>query len=199
MNITGGLLMTILLLASGCSVLGPRTEPSLDPDSGEMVVALREAMVYSKSEPGLSQSAQDFLYLGPVEGNASGTQTLYLWVGFASTIDRGRAGIHEGEFSKLTLTSAQGSLSLPLEDWHADTQDSPFAIKIPLLQSMRARIAAADFEQLAQADQVQLALTGTDGSSYPFTHWDGNWADWRDASSEAEIGFDVRVHTPRRP
>ena len=189
----------LLALGTGCTVLGPSTEPSLDPDSGEMVVALREAVIYQKSEPGLSQSAQDFVYVGPVEGNASGTQTLYLWVGFASTIDRDRAGVSEGKFDTLVLTSDDEAIALPLEAWHEDTRNSPYAIKVPLLQSLRARIQAADFERLAQAEQIKLALTGIDGATYAFTHLRGQWAHWQDASAEAEIGFDIRVHTPERP
>lgn len=189
----------LLTAMVGCSVLGPRTEPSLDPDSGEMVVALRDAVVYVKSEPGLSQSAHDYLYLGPIETNVSGTQGLYLWVGFASTIDRKRDGISEGDFESVTLTVGAEPLNLSLEPWHTDTSNSPFSTNVPLLQSMRARIDPTDFEALAQSEQVTLTLASADGEEHAFKHWNGQWSDWANASSEAEIGFDVRVHTPGRP
>lgn len=195
-NLSLGLLGLTL---AGCSALGPQTDPSLDPDSGEMVVALREAVVYTKAQPGLSPSAHDYVYLGPVEANASGNQALYLWVGFASTIDRGRSGTHEGQFDAIVFESADREITLPLETWHQDTRDSPYTIKVPLLQSMRARIEPADLEHLAGTGEVELALLASNGLQHSFAHWNGQWSDWQNASDEAEVGFSVRVRTPDNP
>ena len=36
-----------------------------------------------------STSARDYLYLGPVETNRQGSRDYYLWVGVATTLDRG--------------------------------------------------------------------------------------------------------------
>ncbi len=182
-----------------CSASGPRLEPSLDPDSGEMVVALRSAAVFTRAEPGLSPAARDYVYLGPVETNVSGQQNLYLWVGLAGTIDRPGLLADPVTAKALLLQINERSLIVPLQDWHSDSQHSPFDIPVPLQRSMRALVTPKQLQQIARAEQLSVALIDASGEQRPYDHWSGATADWFDAPDDAEVAFQVRVRTPRQP
>ncbi|MGI9326777.1 MAG: hypothetical protein ACR2PZ_16275 [Pseudomonadales bacterium] len=182
-----------------CAANGPRLEPSLDPNSGEMVVALRSAAVFTRAEPGLSPAARDYVYLGPVETNVSGQQNLYLWVGLAGTIDRPGLLAEPVAAQALLLQLNDNSIIVALQDWHSDSQHSPFDIPVPLQRSMRALVTAEQLQQIARAEQLSLALIDANGEQRPYGHWSGATADWYDAPDDAEVAFQVRVHTPRQP
>ncbi len=182
-----------------CSTAGPKLAPSLDPASGEMVVALRSAVVFTRAEPGLSPAARDYVYLGPVETNVAGLQALYLWVGLAGTIDRPGLAVAPRLAESLALQVGEQTIELMLQDWHDDMRDSPFDITVPLQQSMRAEVTPEQLQQIAQAQQLSISLIDPSGEARVYRHWSGATAEWHDAPEDAEVGFAVRVRTPLRP
>ncbi len=185
-----------LLPIAGCGVLGPRLDPALDPVSREMVVALREPVVYVRAEPGLSVSARDYLYLGPVEGNVAGDQRYYLWVGMAGTIDRAGAGLADDPAYAVALDVDGFTLELPLADWHDDLGQSPFEVRVPLRHSMRALLTSDQLERIARADGVDLALITVRGELRDFAPWRGDWSAWASVADDAAVGFGVEVLRP---
>ncbi len=72
---------------AGCAG-GGRLE-QLDEQSGATIVRGPAVLVYARTEPRYSRSARDYVYLGPVETNRQGVREYFLWVGVATTIDRG--------------------------------------------------------------------------------------------------------------
>jgi hypothetical protein len=192
----GWLLAIACQTLAGCGALGLRPDPTLDPVSREMVVALREPVVYARREPGLSMSAQDYLYLGPVEGNAAGDQRFYLWVGMAGTIDRAGAQVADEPAYAVQLEADGYQLQLPLADWHDDLGQSPFDVRVPLRHSMRAALTTAQLERIAGAEDVSLSLISADGEQRLFRPWGGDWSAWSAVADEAVFGFGVEVLRP---
>ncbi|MEM1230891.1 MAG: hypothetical protein AAGI15_10160 [Pseudomonadota bacterium] len=190
------LCLCALLPQAGCGVLGPRLDPTLDPVSREMVVALREPVVYVRAEPGLSVSARDYLYLGPVEGNVAGDQRYYLWVGMAGTIDRAGAGLVDDPAYAVALDVDGFSLELPLADWHDDLGQSPFEVRVPLRHSMRATLTSDQLARIARADGVALSLITVAGQARDFAPWRGDWSAWANVADDAAVGFGVEVLRP---
>lgn len=195
MNCLRWLYLCGVVLLGGCGVLGANQEPSLDPVSEEMVVALREPVVYVRNEPGLSRTARDYLYLGPVEGNVAGDQRFYLWVGIAGTIDRAFAQVADLPAYALFLKADGYQLELPLSDWHDDLEQSPYNVRVPLRHSMRAALTTAQLERVAAAEGVALTVVAADGRERDFEPFSGDWSQWRSVADDAAIGFGVQVRS----
>lgn len=190
------LLAVTVWIVAGCGTLGLRPDPALDPVSREMVVTLREPVIYARREPGLSLSARDYLYLGPVEGNAAGDQKFYLWVGMAGTIDRAGAQVADEPAFAVQLQADGYELQLPLADWHDDLGQSPFDVRVPLRHSMRATLTTAQLERIASAENVALSLISATGEQRAFQPWRGDWSAWSAVADEATVGFGVEVLRP---
>jgi len=62
---------------------------TLDERTGMTIVRSREPLVFARTEPRYSRSARDYVYLGPLATNRQGVREHYLWVGIATTLDRG--------------------------------------------------------------------------------------------------------------
>ena len=79
-----------LLFLAGCQATGAASaNERLDQSTGLTLTTANEVMVFARTEPRYSRSARDYIYLGPVETNRQGLREHFLWVGIATTLDRG--------------------------------------------------------------------------------------------------------------
>ena len=134
-----------------------------------------------------------------METNVSGRQELYLWVGLAGTIDRPGFAVDPVQAQSMRLDIGESAVILPLESWHEDTRNSPYDIPVPLQQSMRAPVTTEQLQQISRAQQLSVVLIDGAGEDRAYSYWNGKSADWQGAEAEAELGFQVRVQTPRGP
>ena len=83
------LAVAALALLAACQHGGVVSRERLDEKSGVTIIADTLPIVFARTETRFSRSGRDYLYLGPVETNRQGLREYYLWVGVASTLDRG--------------------------------------------------------------------------------------------------------------
>ena len=168
--------LILAAVLAGCAG-GGRLE-QLDEQSGATIVRGPAVLVYARTEPRYSRSARDYVYLGPVETNRQGVREYFLWVGIASTIDRGFVA-PEAEVPRTLYVEVRGEpIELPLRAWH---ELVPTGIKKPMYSTtvpVRGELAArVTLQQLAliggaSPDSVGLA-TGDNGAPRTFVRWDG--------------------------
>jgi len=168
--------LILAAVLAGCAG-GGRLE-QLDEQSGATIVRGPAVLVYARTEPRYSRSARDYVYLGPVETNRQGVHEYFLWVGIASTIDRGFVA-PEAEVPRTLYVEVRGEpIELPLRAWH---ELVPTGIKKPMYSttvSVRGELAArVTLQQLAliggaSPDSVSLAA-GDSGAPRTFVRWDG--------------------------
>jgi hypothetical protein len=168
--------LILAAVLAGCAG-GGRLE-QLDEQSGATIVRGRAVLVYARTEPRYSRSARDYVYLGPVETNRQGVHEYFLWVGIASTIDRGFVAPEAQEPRTLYVEVRGEPIELPLRAWH---ELVPTGIKKPMYSTtvpVRGELAArVTLQQLAliggaSPDSVSLA-TGDSGAPRTFVRWDG--------------------------
>jgi hypothetical protein len=168
--------LVVAAVLAGCAGSG-RLE-QLDEQSGATIVRGPAVLVYARTEPRYSRSARDYVYLGPVETNRQGVHEYFLWVGIASTIDRGFVAPEAEEPRALYLEVRGEPIELPLRVWH---ELVPTGIKKPMYSTtvpVRAELAArVTLQQLAliggaSPDSVSLA-TGDSSAPRTFVRWDG--------------------------
>lgn len=168
-------------------------QPLTDPVTTEVVVNLRKAVVFYRAQPALSSVARDYLYLGPVQTNNSGTQELSLWVGLASTIDRGYLRESQPTGDELVVIIDGAKLRLPLIPWIHDQDHNPFPTPIALAAALRAPISQQQLARIAQAKTLEVALASEATPALRFQHWEGQWLAWQKINLDTRMGIDVKV------
>ena len=136
----------------GChGTVNQRANERFDRTSGMTVLTANAPMVFARTEGRYSISARDYVYLGPIETNRQGTRDYYLWVGVATTLDRGYLA-PDGEVPDVIFVDVQGELM--------EFNLKPWSERAPNLQSMRPYSTAVDVQtQLAARVSLhQLAL-----------------------------------------
>ena len=150
-----GSLRSIVLLCVASSVLmacagGGRPVEQLDARAGMTIVRGREPLVFARTEPRYSRSARDYVYLGPVETNRQGVREYYLWVGIATTLDRGFLGVAAPAPELLFVDIGGEPIELTLKPWHdvvATSFTNPvYATDVPVREELVARVT---LQQLA--------------------------------------------------
>jgi hypothetical protein len=148
----------------------------LDERAGMTLVRAREPLVFARTEPRYSRSARDYLYLGPFETNRQGVREYYLWVGVATTLDRGFIAPDAEPPERLVVSVEGEPIELPLRplaELVRRTSDEPiYATAVPLDAELAARVT---LQQLALLDAAGLDAIGAgarEGSPRTYVRWE---------------------------
>jgi len=159
---------------AGCAG-GGRLE-QLDEQSGATIVRGPAVLVYARTEPRYSRSARDYVYLGPVETNRQGVREYFLWVGVATTIDRGFIAPEAQEPRMLYVDVRGEPIELPLKAWHelvpTGFKKPMYPTTVPVREELAARVTLQQLALISGAapDSVGLA-TGEGGAPRAFVRW----------------------------
>ena len=121
MRIHSSILRTLLVAAAfsvtaACQSTG-NTYERFDERSGTTWVVGDAPLVFARTEPRYSRSARDYVYLGPVEVNRRGTREQFLWVGVATTLDRGFLAPEISDPDRIVVMVGGEPVELLLEPW----------------------------------------------------------------------------------
>jgi hypothetical protein len=151
-----------VLCSSACSG-GLELLEQLDAPAGMTLVRARKPMVFAHTEPRYSRSGRDYLYIGPLESNRQGVREYYLWVGVATTLDRGFIAPSGSVPDTLFVTVAGEPMELPLRplaDFVRRTTEAPiYATAVPLQAELAARVTLQQLALLdtASSDSIEAA------------------------------------------
>ncbi len=156
----------LLAAASLAACAGTPIVERLDERAGMTLTSAREPLVFARTDPRYSRSARDYLYVGPFETNRQGVREYYLWVGVATTLDRGFVAAPQ-ELPRTLYVTVEGEpieLELkPLDDLVRRTIDVPiYATAVKLQAELAARVTLQQLQRLATAaiDEVSVATLG---------------------------------------
>jgi len=206
---TQSILVLVLLVANAsCQLVSsPRLVPSQsvqpqgaplpDQRTTEVVVRLREALVFARNQISLSNAGRDYLYIGPVETDNSGRQELSLWVGVASTLDREFYRESLPSADELILTTDANTIRLPLIPWVHSLKHSPFTTATPLKVALRAPVTLPQLDQIASSSTLTVEMRSQTAAVQEFYHWRGNWQQWQSIDQDTQVGFTVRVQASK--
>jgi hypothetical protein len=167
----------------------------LDESSGVTYSAARQALVYARTDARYSRSTRDYLYVGPMESNRQGLREYYLWVGIATTLDRGYLAPVAVEPQVLYMVVDGELMEFPLSAWQvSDSHGTTGAIydtPVEIGASFAARVTRNQLDIIAASRPESLTLKTRDGATRVFYRWaDGR--DWA-ASDSAAIAPDGNV------
>jgi hypothetical protein len=141
-------------------------------------------LVFARTESRYSRSARDYLYLGPVETNRQGIRDYYLWVGIATTLDRGFIA-PTVEIPHMLYLNVHGEpIELPLRPWSEVLRDGGLE---PLYQTavdtdtaLAARVTLQQLELFAAEPLASIATATADGNTREYFRWEDRqgWGDF---------------------
>lgn len=158
----------------------------LDVESGLTVVTDSEPVVFSRTQSQFSRSARDYIYLGPVEVNERGTREFFLWVGVASTIDRGFLASEATTPEMLYLNLEGEPMEFELRPWDERvSQLSRQTIYEPVVAPATVLAAPVTLDQLAliseqQPRTIRIAVPGQPTVEYVLWSEPVNWQTFAD-------------------
>jgi hypothetical protein len=162
---------------AGCAVGGGRLE-QLDERSGATIVRGPDTLVYARAEPRYSRSARDYVYLGPVETNRQGVREYFLWVGVATTIDRGFYAPEAQEPRTLYVEVRGEPIELPLKPWRelmpTGFKKPMYSTTVPIREELAARVTLQQLELIGAASPGSVRLSADEANSpRTFVRWHG--------------------------
>ena len=169
---------SLLLAAVSAGCAGGGRLEQLDEQSGATIVRGPSVLVYARTEPRYSRSARDYVYLGPVETNRQGVREYFLWVGVATTIDRGFIAPEAQEPHTLYVEVQGEPIELPLKAWHelvpTGFKKPMYPTTVPVREELAARVTLQQLALLGGASPASVSFaTGENNASSSFVRWGG--------------------------
>jgi hypothetical protein len=171
------MLVGVLALAA-CRTGGSGLVEQLDERTGVVLRRAREPLVFARTEPRYSRSSRDYLYLGPVETNRQGVREYFLWVGVATTLDRGFLAPPAELPHTLYVTVDGEPIELPLAPWYelvrATLGEPVYETAVPLGAELAARVTLQQLTLLEAAQLETVAVTGEARAALrSYVRWEG--------------------------
>jgi len=173
--------VTGLVLIGACASETRVVHERLDEASGITVRAGGEPMVFARTETQYSRSGRDYLYFGPVETNRQGVREYYLWVGVATTLDRGYLAPPGEQPEKVFVDVAGEPMELVLKPWREREpglhDPRVYGTPVRLGAELAARITLDQLRRLASEPLQSLRVVDHDGHERAYYRWHEG-SDW---------------------
>ena len=172
-----GTLFFVAILVGACQ--GPANltvNERLDATSGVTLRGAQEAIAFARTESRYSRSARDYIYLGPVETNRQGRRDYYLWVGIATTLDRGFVAPTRDTPQTLQIELRGEPMVLTLLPWseraaglqRSELYTPPVTVQIELA----ARVALDQLDLMATEAPSSIRVADGEGRTQLYSRWD---------------------------
>ena len=173
--------IAILAALAGCGSQTRIVRERLDEPSGTTVRAGAEPMVFARTQPQYSRSGRDYLYLGPVETNRQGVREYYVWVGVATTLDRGYLVPPGAEPERVFVEVAGEPMELVLRPWserEPRLRDARvYGTPVRLGAELAARVTLDQLLKLASEPLQSVRVVDRDGATREYYRWQEG-SDW---------------------
>jgi hypothetical protein len=163
------------VLVAACQSGGGVRE-AFDTRTGITWTVDRAPIVFARTEARFSRSARDYLYLGPVEINRQGTRDYYLWVGVATTLDRGYLAPATALPERLYVELDGEVIEFPLQPWAALTpltgEEFVYPTSVDVRVALGARVTSSQITRLAAGLPAAVRVAMPDSPTRQYSRWD---------------------------
>lgn len=170
-------LATLSALVAGCVLTrdGAKLRQRLDESSGETITTLDEPATFALDRPMLAANARDYVYLGPVEINRSGTRSYALWVAYCSTIAR-NDGREFAAPARAYLMIDGEPMELGSAEPHAPLADWLYRPPVVGGSKVMYALTRAQLAAIARAHELSIVIEGEDDAVAEFSPWRDGFA-----------------------
>jgi hypothetical protein len=167
-------LITALIVA-GCSstTTTPIVRDKLDLVTGVTVTFSNTPLIMYRDNSGRAAFARNYVHMGPIQVNRSGSYRYYLWLGAWNTMQSPNPAEHQNGLESIVIFADGEPLSLDLAGWTAEAigASEPVYLK-PVASSVDAyyRVTVDQIRLIAAARDLRLHTSGA--NSREFTLWE---------------------------
>ncbi len=175
-------IVTVLGLAGCQSFAGRSGTERLDSSTGMTIGVANQTMVFARTEARYSRSTRDYAYLAPVETNRQGLREYFLWVGIATTLDRGYLAPEMDLPTSLQVILQGEPMVFDLQPW-SETVPGPTAASVyrppvALRGQLGARVTRDQLRLLAEGAPASIRVGSSDGRTRVYEIWDEEPVNW---------------------
>lgn len=169
-------IVAVLALAA-CSTSSRLVNEFLDQRTGVTVTSNKTPLLLYRQNPSRAAYARNYVHIGPIEVNRTGTYKYYLWIGVWNTMQTADSAPQRDGFDSIAVFADGEPLLLEIAGW------TPEAIGTsrPVYQKPVASAADAYYQVtvdqirlIAEASEIRLRTTGTSPIEYHL--WDSQRA-----------------------
>lgn len=161
------------LLVGACASSAKSTNETLDLRTGVTITSSVTPMILYGENPSLASHARNFVHLGPIEVNSTGSYEYFLWVGIWNTMKTNSRGSERDGFDSIIILADGEPLTLELTGWTPDAIGASTSVYVKPVSS------AADAYYPVTVDQIRLIseasdvrLRTTEASPKEYLPWD---------------------------
>ena len=165
--------LIVAMTVVGCASTSPTINDNLDPLTGVTVTFSRTPLVMYRENPSQAAYARNYVHLGPIQVNRSGSYQYYLWIGIWNTMQTADLSEHRDGFESIVLFADGEPLLLELSGWTQEAIGTSERVYLkPVASSADAyyQVTADQIRLIAQSRDIRLRTTGS--SPKDFELWD---------------------------
>jgi hypothetical protein len=158
-----------MLALSACGSSTGAIKNKLDPLTAVTITYSQVPMVFYRDNSGAAAFARNFVHLGPLEVNQTGSFRYYLWLGIWNTMQHSDSGEPRQGFESIVVYADGEPLQLELAGWTAEAigASEPVYLK-PVSSAADAyyEVSVDHIRLIATAKRVRIQSTGPQRRSY---------------------------------
>ena len=162
-----------VLVLAACASDPPAVGEKLDWQTGVTVSYVDTPLVLYRETPAQAAYARDYVQVGPIQVNRSGSYQYFLWVGSWATMQTTDILEHRDGFESIVIFADGEPLALELTGWTPDAigASEPTYLK-PVASSTDAyyQVTADQIRLIAEARDIRLQTGGSFPREYQL--WD---------------------------
>lgn len=165
-------LVSILTLI-GCASSSPSVKEKLDTNTGVSVTFAEAPLILYRDNPSQAAFARNYVHLGPIQVNRSGSYRYYLWIGIWNTMQVADISSHRDGFESIIVFADGEPLTLDLKGWTPEsigTSEPTYLKPVASTADAYYEVTADQIRLIAAASDIRLRATGP--SLKEFQLWD---------------------------
>jgi hypothetical protein len=166
------ILFTCAMLGA-CASSADSTNEILDRRTGVTITSNVTPMILYRENPSLASHARNYLHLGPIEVNNTGSYQYFLWVGIWNTMETSDSSRQRHGFDGITIFADGEPLVLELAGWTPDAIGASAPVYLKPVSSAADAYYSVTVDQIrliAEAKDIRLRTSGTSPREY--SPWD---------------------------
>lgn len=165
--------LIVLMTVIGCASSSPTVNDKLDPLTGVTVTFAETPLVLYRDNPSQAAYARNYVHLGPIQVNRTGSHRYYLWIGIWNTMQLADVSEHRDGFESIIVFADAEPLTLDLTGWTPEsigTSEPTYLKPVASTADAYYEVTADQIRLIADARDIRVQATGT--SPREFQLWD---------------------------
>lgn len=165
--------VTALTLLCGCSSSNLILPSTMDPLTAVTITYSKAPLVFYRDESGRAAHARDYVHMGPLEVNQSGTYRYYLWLGIWNTMRDAEVDAPRDGFDSVVVFADGEPMPLEILGWTAaaiGASEDVYAKPVASAADAYYAVTVDQLRLIAEATDLRVQSTGSRGKSYE--SWD---------------------------